>query len=400
MMLTRILLVAAAAAAIELAGGTAASAQQTPPGSPSPAASASATPSPSPTPYASGTIGGALLIFGMQSYNPNATGALDTTSGADDQGRDDASDLLVNTSYTSGYYKFSATAGGYNFPAVGTAINPTFNNFGAACANTSCYTVLPLAQVTYTSPDSHWTLYGGKLGTLLGAEGAFTYQNVNIERGLGWALEPVVSRGLHAGYTNGPWTFAAEYNDGFYTGSHRAVEYEVAWAPSSATSWTFVGMNPGGNTPGNVTAAIANQSEYNLMYAHTAGKWQFSPYVLWIDSPSSTVLGYTKAESDYAVSLLGSYAFSPVYSVGFRVEDAENSAATTDASPNAFLLYGPGSGATTFTLTPTYRFAGNGLLRFEWSHVTVRNGVAGALFGPAGTLTSQNRIGFELGATR
>lgn len=365
---------AAAAAAITFGSVNAASAQQAPP-SPAP------TPTASPTPYASGTIGGALAIFGIQSY-PGG-------------GNDDASDMLVNASYTSGYYKFSATGGGYNFPVIGTPVAATYNSLpgltgGATCANTSCFTALPLVQVTYTSPDSHWTVYAGKLGTLLGSEGAFTYQNVNIERGLGWALEPVVSRGVHAGYTNGPWTFAAEYNDGFYTGSHRAIEYEVAWAPSSAASWTFVGFNPGGNTPGNATAAIANASEYNLVYSRTAGKWQFSPYLLWVESPASPVLGYASSASDYALSFLGSYAFSPLYSIGFRVEDAENTAATTDASPNAALLFGPGSGATTYTLTPSYKFAGNGLLRIEWSHVSVRNGPFG----------SQNRIGFEFGASK
>jgi hypothetical protein len=244
------------------------------------------------------------------------------------------------------------------------------------------------------------TIYGGQIGTLLGAESAFTYQNVNIQRGIGWALEPVVSRGVHVGYTNGPWTVAVEDNDGFYTGSFNTIEYEVAWAPSSTTSWTFVGMNPGANTPGNATSFIANQSEYNLQYSHTAGRWTFSPYALLVASPASAALGYTQAESAYAISLLGSYGFSSLISVGFRVEDAENEAATTALTPNAFLLYGPGSGAWTYTLTPTYKFAGNGIVRLEWSHVTVRNGIAGALFGTTGTTTSQDRFGIELGVTK
>ncbi len=396
----RTLLVTAAAIAIGLGGAEAASAQQTP--SPSPAPTATATPTTAPTPFASGTVGGAVTMMDIQSNPPNATGALDTPTGADQHNRTDISNMLFNASYTSGYFKLSATVGGYNFPTLGTAINPTFNTFaqdsgGAACANTSCFTALPLAQLTYTSPDQHLTLEAGKLGTLLGTEGAFTYQNVNIQRGLGWALEPVVSRGVHAGYTNGPWSVALEYNDGFYTGTHRAIEYELSWAPSSTSSVTFVGMNPGANTPGNVTAFIANQSEYNLYYTHTAGKWTFSPYVLWLRSPTSAALGYTNNETDYAVSLLGSYAFSSQFSVGFRAEDAENQAATSDTSPNAFLLFGPGSGATTYTVTPTFKI-GNGMIRVEWSHVTVRDGLAGALFGPTGTDTSQNRFGFEFGA--
>ncbi len=407
MRVARLALAAVAATAIVVGGEKAASAQQTPPAKLSAAASATPAPTPTPTatPFASGSIGGAFLVYGASTNNVNATGALDTPTGVDQTTHGDMSDMLVNASLTSGYFKASTTVGGYSFPTIGTAINSTFNNYQSqfnnlTCANTSCYSLIPLWQATYTSPDQHLTVYGGQIGTLLGAEGAFTYQNVNIERGLGWALEPVVSRGVHVGYTNGPWTVAAEYNDGFYSGSLRTIEYEVAWAPSSTTSWTFVGMNPNANTPGNATSFIANQSEYNLMYSHTAGRWTFSPYALFVTSPASAALGYTQVESDYAISLLGSYTFSSLFSVGFRLEDAENEAATSALTPNAFLLYGPGSGATTYTLTPTYKFAGYGIVRVEWGHVTVRNGLAGALFGAAGTTTYQNRFAIEIGATK
>ncbi|HUN28355.1 MAG TPA: outer membrane beta-barrel protein [Alphaproteobacteria bacterium] len=407
MRVASIAIAAAAAAAIMVGGEKAASAQQTPPATSGSAASASPAPTPTPTatPFASGSIGGALMVFGISTSNVNATGALDTATGADLASRADLSDMLITGSVTSGYYKANATVGGYNFPTIGTAINSTFNNYksltsNATCANTSCFGLVPIYQATYTSPDQHLTIYGGQIGTLLGAEGAFTYQNVNIQRGLGWALEPVVSRGVHVGYTNGPWTLALEDNDGFYSGSLRTIEYEVSWAPSSTTSLTFVGMNPGANVPGNATAFIANQSEYNLYYTHTAGRWQFSPYVLFVSSPASAPLGYTSAESDYAVSLLGAYSFSSAWSVGFRAEYAENEAATNATSPNAFLLYGPGSNATTFTLTPTYKFGGNGMVRVEWSNVVVRDGLGGTLFGPAGVATSQNRFGIELGVSK
>jgi hypothetical protein len=420
----RALLVAAAAAAIGLGGERAASAQsaQAPPSTPA-AASPAPTPTPTATPYASATIGGDFLLYGLQTYNVNVAGAEDTPTGADPQGRADVSDMLVNASVTSGYYKLSATAGGYAFPVVGQALNPTFNSFESltgnapgSCRNTSCFTLLPLVQATYTSPDSHWTVEAGKLGTMIGAEGAFTYQNVNVQRGIGWALEPVVSRGVHVGYTNGQWTFAVEGNDGWYSGwGHITPEYEVAWAPSSTTSITFVGMNPNANAPGNATAAFGNTSEYNLVYAHTTGKWTFTPYALWLHSPASASLTalYGKnwgAESAYAISLLGSYAFTPSLSLGFRVEDAADTSSSSDASYNAdFIGYGPGSGVTTYTLTPTFKFGGYGMLRLEWSHASARNVAVscvtpgdcfGPAFGPTGALAAQNRIGVEFGAMR
>jgi hypothetical protein len=403
--MARALLVAAAAAALGLGREEAASAQQTPPSTNAPAASppASASPAPTPTPtaspYAYGTIGGAFTVYGFQTNGgTNATGALDTPTGADRQGRDDVGNMLVNASYTSGLYKASITGGGYSFLTVGQAINPTFQH----AANTYLYTWVPLASAQYTSPDQHWTIVAGKLGTMLGAEGIFTYQNIDVERGLAWSMEPVISRGVHVGYTSGPWTFAVEANDGFYSGwGHVTPEYELAWSPNLSTSVTFVGINPPRNTPGNPTAAIANKSEYNLIYSHTMGRWQLSPYFLWVQSPASTKLGYTSAESAWAASLLATYTFSPLYSLGFRVEDVSNTSATSDTGPNADLIgYGPGSGAMTYTITPTYKFAGNGLLRLEFAHVTLRNFTGGFGFGPTGSDANQNRFGLEFGVTR
>ena len=50
------------------------------------------------------------------------------------------SNLLVNASYTSGYWKASATVGGYNFPTLGRVDSINLQqllgqNGGAACAN-------------------------------------------------------------------------------------------------------------------------------------------------------------------------------------------------------------------------------------------------------------------------
>jgi len=409
----RALLCAAVLAGISIVGSQAASAQTAQAPSPGPSPTAAATPTPSPTPFALGTIGGDFTVYAINSDNANAVGALGLPSSADSKDHSDLGNLLINGSYTSGLYKLSASAGAYSFLTIGQAINQTLNNderlFGA-CANTSCYTALPQVQLTYTSKDQHWTVFAGKLGTLLGAEGIYTYQNVNIQRGLAWALEPVISRGVHVGYTNGPWTVAAEANDGYYSGwSHIAAEYEVSWAPSANTSVTFYGINPGSNTPGNPTAFVANKSEYNLVYSRTIGKFSFTPYGLFVSSPASSALSTLYganwgAESAWAVSLLGAYNWSPLFSLGFRIEDVADRSSTTDASINADLLgYGPGSGALTYTLTPTYKFSANGLnslVRLEFSRVQVRNGLPGVLFGPLGTATAQNRIGIEFGATK
>jgi hypothetical protein len=65
------------------------------------------------------------------------------------------------------------------------------------------------------APTDNFYIQGGKLPTWIGAENAFTFQNMNIERGLLFAQEPTISRGGQLGYTQGPLALALSWNDGF-----------------------------------------------------------------------------------------------------------------------------------------------------------------------------------------
>ncbi len=67
-------------------------------------------------------------------------------------------------------------------------------------------------------------------------------------------------------------------------------------------------------------------------------------------------------------------------------------------SLNADLIgYGAGSWAQTITLTPTYHFPNNGILRLEYSHVGLASFTKGLGFGPSGADATQDRLGFEFG---
>ena len=60
---------------------------------------------------------------------------------------------------------------------------------------------------------------------------------------------------------------------GFFSGSLNTIEYSVCVGARRARHRApSLGMNPGANTKGNVTSFVANQSEYNLYYTHTAGQ--------------------------------------------------------------------------------------------------------------------------------
>lgn len=339
------------------------------------------------------TVSGVLGGFTFTSDNPNATGALDTSSGADLSSRTQLANALFTVAKTSGVLRFSLTTGAYAFPVAGVAINPTFQ----ALTNTNLYGYLPNAYVQYV-PNANWTISAGKLPTLLGQESAFTFQNIDIQRGLVWNMEPVVSNGIRVGYSNANFSAALEYNDGFYSKNYRAVEGMLGWNPTPANSLQFVFIIPDANTPSNVTALIANKREYDVMYTQQIGKLQLLPYALWVQSPASSALGYVRSQSAFGGVLLANYAFNGALSLGGRFEAVGNSSSVRDFSFNSDLVgYGPGSSATTFTLTPAYK-AQHLIVRGEWSHVTANNVFPSLGFGPGGLRTNQTRFGLEIGA--
>ncbi|MGZ3526277.1 MAG: outer membrane beta-barrel protein [Vulcanimicrobiaceae bacterium] len=360
---------------------------------PTPTATPSASPAPTPTPVPAFSFSGVFTNYHFSTVNVNATGALDTNSGNDLASRTDISNALLTYTKNTGAFRYGITAGEYALPVVGQALNPTSERG----ANTELYTLVPQVYVAY-APSSNLAISVGKLATLLGQESNFTYQNVDIQRGLGWSAEPTFSRGIRATYTQGKFTGDLEYNDGFYSGSHRAVEGLAGWAPSSNTNLQFVFIVPSKDTPPNPTVSIANKAEYDLMITQNVGKFALTPYVLFISSPSNTDLGYTSTETAIAYSFIASYPFNAYFSLGARYEDFLNHSGMSDTSSNAdFIGYGAGSRATTITVTPQYKI-GLYYLRAEYSLVNASRFKPGLAFGTDGTIGNQTRYGLELGA--
>lgn len=358
--------------------------------------STSASPAPAPVPAATPLpffqVAGAFTNGSFNTTGQNAIGALDVAAGLDRSSRSDVTNFLLTPTLNSGVFHATATAGYYDLPTLGCALNPTTQRG----ANMSLYSAVPLYNVSY-SPNSHLSFYAGKLLTQLGQEAMFTYQNFNIQRGMGWEVEPLVSRGVRGAYANGPWGLQMEENDGYYGGStSRAFESSLSYAATGSQTFAFAVILPRSDDAPNATASIANKREEDLMYAATFGKVTLTPYLLWIQSPSATKFGYVK-ESATAGSLLGTYAFTPHYSLGFRAEFARNASATNDPAANSDLIgYGPGSGVTTYTVTPTFK-SGWGLVRLEWSSVYVTDLKTGLGFGQGGSGTHQNRYALEFG---
>ena len=102
---------------------------------------------------------------------------------------------------------------------------------------------LPLANLKLAPTDT-FSVQGGKLPTLIGAEYTFTFQNMNIERGPLWNQEPAISRGGQLNYTAGPVAFAFSLNDGFYSNRYTWLSGSAAYTLDNSNNFMFAA---GGN---------------------------------------------------------------------------------------------------------------------------------------------------------
>ena len=331
-------------------------------------------------------LGGA--VSGLAFWQDNALKV-----GADSQSRADLDNGQVFIQKVDGPIQFFVQAGIYSLPALGT---PYFLNSHQTTENT--YGWVPQAFIKIV-PTENFSFEVGKLPTLQGDEYTFTYENMNIFRGLLWNQENAVTRGVQFNYTAGPLAFALSWNDGYYSNRFNSASGSVAWTIDAANSVSFVGSGNLGHTD-YATAATPflqnNGSLFNIIYTHTDGPLVVSPYVQFTNVDASARLGIPHSASTTGVTVLASYAFNDFLKLAGRVEyiDSSGKGATLGQSTN--LLYGPGSNAFSFTITPTFQYQ-LFYARAEWSIVTAGSTVPGFAFGPSGTATSQNRFAIEAG---
>ncbi len=307
----------------------------------------------------------------------------------------DISNAQVFVQTTAGKLQFFAEGGTYSLPAVGVPY------VRSDVATRVFFTAFPQAFLKYAPTDS-FSIEAGKLPTLIGAECTFTFENFNIERGLLWNQENAVNRGVQANYSKGSWSLAASLNDGFYSNQLSWIWASIADVLNPRDTVSLIG---GGNTihssVNTVAAPLAfnNEQIYNLIWTHTQGPWVVEPYLQYTYVPKITSLGLGQSASTEGAALLASYAFSPKSKLAgvtlpFRVEYIKSTGSAAAGAPN--LLYGPGSNAWSFTLTPTYQ-RGSFFARLEGSYVTVGSAAVGAAFGATGNGKSQSRLLLETG---
>jgi hypothetical protein len=309
----------------------------------------------------------------------------------------DASNAQVFIQTTSGPVQFFVELGGYSFPALGTP----YTHIGPNTANT--YSAIPVAFVKL-APTSEISIQIGKLPTLIGAEYAFTFQNMNIERGLLWNQEPVVSEGVQVNYSKGPVTASASLNDGFYSGRYNWLSGSFAYTISPKDTVTVDGgasLSTYDRVSPSTPLLQNNGGILNLMWTHTQGPWVVTPYFQYTRASRITAQGSQFAGADtWSGAVLAKYSFNTKFSLAGRVEYIVSSSAAcavaSETCEQSNVFYGPGSKAVSLTLTPTYQ-KGVFFVRGEASYLGVMSASPGAAFGLGGDARSQFRGAVETG---
>jgi hypothetical protein len=308
----------------------------------------------------------------------------------DRSARADASNAEVIIQKADGPIQFYLQVGAYSVPDLGLP----YTSSGKSVDN--LWGPLPAAYLKI-APTDNFSIMAGNLPTLIGAEYTFTFENVNVERGLLWNQENAINRGVQLNYSKGPLSASVSWNNGFYSNSYTWLTGELTWAINSTNSLEAVGgQNLGFSRFANFATPVLqnNSGIYNLIYTYTASPWIIQPYFQWTYVPHNSDIGVLKATSTLGGAILASYGLTEHLFLAGRGEFIGSTGNTTDGAAN--LLYGPGSRAYSLTLTPTYQYK-QFFVRPEVSYVQALNYTPGDIFGNRNTNPAQVRGLLEFG---
>jgi hypothetical protein len=289
---------------------------------------------------------------------------------------------------TDGWFQFYLQAGAYNIPALGTPFLATDKTI------TDLYGPVPVGYVKLQA-GKNTSFEIGALPTLMGAEYTFTFENMNVERGLLWNQENAVTRGVQVNQTFGKFTAALSWNDGYYSSRYTWMSGSLTYA-NGPHSIAFAGMGNLGQTAYRTVATpVQNNGDmFAVIYTYTKGPWIIQPYYQHGDVPTNLNIGVPKGASTDGGAILLSHAFHHGFSLAGRWEYITSSGSAAQQAVN--LLYGPGSAGTSFTTTPTFQYGGF-FFRGDLSWVHASSITPGDAFGPTGVNKNQPRAVAEIG---
>lgn len=118
-----------------------------------------------------------------------------------------------------------------------------------------------------------------------------------------------------------------------------------------------------------------------LVYTCTKGDLVIEPYYQYSDVPTNPKIGIVKGAWTQDGALMVNHNLKQGVSLAVRGEYLKSSGNASEQAVN--LIFGPGSGGWTFTLTPTYQDHGF-FIRGDFSVVQATNFTPGDGFAPLG----------------
>lgn len=289
---------------------------------------------------------------------------------------------------TDGWFQFYVQAGAYDLPSLGTPFLDPAKTLSAT------FSPVPVAFAKFQA-GKNTSIEIGSLPTLIGAEYTFTFENMNVNRGLLWNQENAVNRGIQLNQTMGKFTASLSWNDGFYSNRYTWLSGSLAYVNGPHSIAFVAGGNYGHTAFETFATPVQNNSSiYNVIYTYSKGAWIIQPYYQYTNVPTDLKIGITKGASTNGGALLLSRAFSHGFALPLRVEYISSSGSAAQGSVN--LMYGPGSNGFSFTATPTYQ-AGGFFFRTDLAIVHAGNYTPGDVFGAIGKSADQFRATAEMG---
>ncbi len=340
--------------------------------------------------YGDWNISGVATAFGYKQSNP-------APQNPSSSGEFSNAQLLIQKN--TGFTQFFIQTGYYAVPVLGEefkrAVLDTYNTYG----------MIPQAFVSFV-PNKEWSLSLGKLPSMGGYEPTFTYQNLNIERGMLWGQTSSVSNGAVLNYDGDRLSTAISFTDGYFSNRFNwlgtSASYKIDESQTLSASWT--GALSASSTNNQNTPLLQNNSQiYNLIYSASFGRWSATPYLQYSYIPANEAIGIPSSYQTRGAAILTNYrmpitffdgATRELVSLPFRIEYINASGSQLDGAPS--ILYGAGSSAWSFTLTPTYQI-NQYFVRLEASYVQASNITSGLAFGYSGNSNSQARAMMEVG---
>ncbi len=307
----------------------------------------------------------------------------------------DISNAQVIVQKPEGVFQFLVQAGLYNQETLGVPLlkSTEFTN--------RTYGPVPQAWVKI-APSSSFNIQAGILPTLIGLEAPFTFQNMNIDRGMLWGQENVLTRAVQGNLTLGKLSLSLSYGDGFFSGKWNWLSGLATYTFDSSNAITFVAGGPLNQTlrSSYATGPVYNNSTiYDLIYSFNSGPILIQPYIqytkvnqLKVDDGEGGVIKLGSTET-WSGAILARYTFNEHFAIPVRFEYIDSSGQNF-TSPS--VLYGTESNAFSFTITPTYTWK-RFFVRPEFSIVSASKIEPGFAFGDDGMAKSQVRGRLEFG---